>query len=42
MLRFPCFVIATVLLSACEIADDLAGLEEDDHSDTEQIDVSGV
>jgi len=42
MLRFPFFVVATVLLSACEIADDLAGLEEDDHSDTEQIDVSGV
>ena len=42
MLRFSFFVAATVLLSACEIADDLAGLEEDDHSDTEQVDVSGV
>ena len=42
MLRFPFFVVATVLLSGCEIADDLLGPEEDDQSDTEQIDVSGV
>ena len=34
MLRFPFFVIATVFLSACDIADDLAG--------PEQLDVSGV
>ena len=34
MLRFPFFVLATVLLSACDIADDLAG--------PEQLDVSGV
>ena len=42
MLRFPFFVLATVLLSACDIADDLAGPEEDDHAGAEQLDVSGV
>ena len=34
MLRFPCFVVATVLLSACSTIDDLTS--------PEQLDVSGV
>ena len=42
MSRFVYFLVATVSLSACDIADDLAGLEEDDHAGTEQLDVSGV
>ena len=42
MSRFACFLVATVFLSACDIADDLAGLEEDDHAGDEQLDVSGV
>ena len=42
MSRFACFLVATVFLSACDIADDLAGLEEDDHAGEEQLDVSGV
>ena len=42
MSRFACFLVATVFLSACDIADDLAGLEEDDHAGAEQLDVSGV
>ena len=42
MSRFACFLVATVFLSACDIADDLAGPEEDDHAGAEQLDVSGV
>ena len=42
MLRFPCFVIATVFLSACVTTDDPAGLEQDDLPGAEQLDVSGV
>ncbi len=42
MLRFPCFVIATVFLSACVTTDDPAGLEQDDLAGAEQLDVSGV
>ena len=42
MLRFPCFVIATVLLSACAIGDDPAGVAQDDPADSAQLDVSGV
>ena len=46
MLRFSSFIVATVLLSACEIADDVAddltGPDQGDPSGTEQLDVSGV
>ncbi len=42
MLRFPCFVVATVFLSACVTSDDLAGPDHDDLEGAEQLDVSGV
>jgi len=42
MLRFPCFVVATVFLSACATSDDPAGPEHDDLAGAEQLDVSGV